>query len=43
MKLGRGGIREVEFFRPDPAVDRRRPQSDLARPRHADDARQTGA
>jgi glutamate-ammonia-ligase adenylyltransferase len=34
VKLGRGGIREVEFFRPDPAVDCRRPQSGAARPPH---------
>ena len=27
IKLGRGGIREIEFFVADPAADRRRPPS----------------
>ena len=31
IKLGRGGIREIEFLRPDPAADLRRPRCDIAR------------
>ena len=31
VKLGRGGIREIEFFRPDPAADLRRPRTALLR------------
>ncbi len=39
IKLGRGGIREIEFFVQTQQLDRRRPPSGAARPRDAGDAR----
>ena len=38
IKLGRGGIREIEFFVQTQQLDRRRPASGTARPRDAGDA-----
>ena len=43
IKLGRGGIREIEFFVQTQQLDRRRPPSRAARPRDADDARRARA
>ena len=43
IKLGRGGIREIEFFCPDPAADRRRADAGTAAARHRADATRPGA
>ncbi len=42
VKIGRGGIREIEFFAADPAIDRRRPAPGVAGEADAGSARRAG-